>query len=685
MSKKIKIYLFGLFLVFLVGAVSFQGHKWARAHVNYITAVDDHPLLCTSCHLYTHKRTGLIAKLINEKYLSPLNLAVSNDGRQLFVVAQDASTLLVVDTESNKVLKEIKVGKHPHSVIIDRQNRKAYVSNQWANTVSVVDLSEMAVTDTLNTGDGPAGLALSADGKSLYAVNSYSSDLSVIDLESKQELKRLQLGHNPTGTCLSPNGKTLYVTSRRAVIVPYGEPLVTELSVIDDSTRRIAEHKQIESAYLMENVAFTPTGDLAMMTLIRPKNLIPSIQVERGWMMTHGIGIIEQKENGRVIQLLLDEPQAYYSDPFDIEITPDGKKAFISNAGVDCISVVDIDSVRSLINRSTPDMLNNYANNLGISRHYVSKRIPTGANPKGLTLSPDGKLLYVAEFLQDRVAVINTESLETERTIDLGGPRRITVVRQGRRLLNNAGHTFQNQYACYTCHPDAHEDGLVYNMASKDMGRNVTNTQSLRDIGETAPFKWNGKNQTIYKQDGMRFSTVLTRTEAFSYNDLDAIVAYIATDIPYPPNLMYNPNGQLTEAQLRGKALFERSVDNFGNTIPEKNRCVTCHPHPYYTNRSYEDVSTLATSDDSMLFDTPHLNNIYASPPYLHDGRAATLEEIWTLYGKDDKHGLAGDMTKNNLNDLVEYLKSLRSPEYEKENSKTTSPSQVQHASYSNH
>ncbi len=204
-------------------------------------------------------------------------------------------------------------------------------------------------------------------------------------------------------------------------------------------------------------------------------------------------------------------------------------------------------------------MLRIYSNHLGISSRFVIKRIPTGANPKGLALSPDGKLLYVAEHLEDRIAVISTESLETVKTIDLGGPRRITVPRQGRRLFNNAGHTFQNQYSCYTCHPDVHEDGLVYNMASKDMGRNITNTQSLRDIGDTPPFKWNGKNQTVYKQDGMRFSTVLTRTEAFSYNDLDAITAYIMTGIHNPPNLQYNPDGELTEAQIRGKEIFERT------------------------------------------------------------------------------------------------------------------------------
>jgi cytochrome c peroxidase len=202
-------------------------------------------------------------------------------------------------------------------------------------------------------------------------------------------------------------------------------------------------------------------------------------------------------------------------------------------------------------------------------------------------------------------------------------------------------------------------------MAGKDMGRNVTNTQSLREIGDTPPFKWNGKNQTIYKQDGMRFSTVLTRTEQFSYDDLDAIVAYIKRGIKYPPNLMYNPNGILTESQQRGKELFDRSVDNYGIVIPENNRCVTCHPAPLYTNLKAADVSTLAKSDDSILFDTPHLNNIYASAPYLHDGRAETLEEIWTIYGEDDKHGHVNDMTKMQLNDLIDYLKSIRGPEYD--------------------
>jgi YVTN family beta-propeller protein len=640
------------------------GRKLAREHVNYKTATTDHPLLCTNCHLHMHKRSPF-TKLDYKDYYSPVNLTVSEDGNYIYVVAQDADMLLKIDAVTGKVVNKIKVGRKPHSVVLDKDGKTAYVSNQWSDNVSVVNLSANRSDTTFSSGNGPAGMALSADRKSLYVVNSYGSNLSVIDLASGTEIKRLSTGNNPTGAQLSPDGNELFVTARRAVVDSYGNPIKTELTIVNDNNKRLKSFLGIESAYLMENVAFTPSGDLALVTLIRPKNNVPTIQVERGWMMTHGFAVVERKENGRVIQLLLDEPNVFYSDPFDIVITPDGRKAFISSSGVNFISVVDIDSVRKLINESTPEMLDLYPDYLGISNRYVIKRIPTGANPKGMALSPDGKILYVAEHLEDRIGVISTEKLEMISTIDLGGPAKITVARQGRKLLNNAGHTFQTQYSCYTCHPDEHEDGLMYNMASKDMGRNITNTQSLRDISDTPPFKWNGKNQTVFKQDGMRFSTVLTRTEAFSYPDLDAISSYIMTGIKYPPNLMFHPEGELTEAQMRGKLVYERSVDNIGNPIPENNRCLTCHPAPYYTNLKQVDVNTLAVSDDSILFDTPHLNNIYASPPYLHDGRAKTLEEIWTLYGKTDKHGYVNDLTKNQLNDLVEYLKSLRSPDYE--------------------
>jgi len=544
-----------LAVIVLIGV---PARRWSREHVNYITAAEDHPLNCFSCHLYTQK-DNFLARLVNTTYLSPFNLAVSPDGDKLYIIAQEGDVLLVVDSRSDQVLDKIPVGKHPHSVVLNRTGNTAFVSNQWADNVYKIDLTSLKVTDTLKTGSGPAG-------------------------------------NNPTGAAISPAGDLVYITSRRVLQRPARTPVKTEMTVIDAKRQRVKERKMFEHAYIMENVEFTSAGDLAVATLIRPKNLIPSIQVEQGWMMTHGFGIIEPGEEGRIIQLLTDEPNSYYSDPFDVVITPDGEKAFISSSGVDVINVVDLNKVRKLIAESTPEELKTYSNHLGISSRYVLKRIPTGANPKGMALSPDGKYLYVAERLEDRIAVINTKTLETEKHIDLKGPSRITMARKGRRLFNNSGHTFQNQYGCYTCHPDAAEDGVVYNMAAVGMGRNVTNTQTLRDVGDIPPFKWNGHNQSIYKQDGMRFSTYLTRTEPFDYDELDALVAYIVTGIINPPNLVYNATGELTEAQKRGEKIFFRIHTNCGKEIKPKDRCYVCHPPPDFTNKNFENVGSLSES-----------------------------------------------------------------------------------------
>jgi len=46
------------------------------------------------------------------------------------------------------------------------------------------------------------------------------------------------------------------------------------------------------------------------------------------------------------------------------------------------------------------------------------------------------------------------------------------------------------------------------------------------------------------------------------------------------------------------------------------------------------------------------------------DGRAQTLEEIWTTYDPGDRHGITSDMTKDNLNDLVKFLRSIRDASY---------------------
>ena len=149
------IIIFGS-LAIILGFGIIQGRKKARAHVNYITAVEDHPLTCWTCHIYTQK-DNFIAKMMNEKYISPYNISLSPDGSRLYVVGQESNQLLVVDPAESKVLERIEVGNRPHSVAVNQDHTTAYVSNQWSDNIYVIDLGKGQVTDTISGGSGPAG------------------------------------------------------------------------------------------------------------------------------------------------------------------------------------------------------------------------------------------------------------------------------------------------------------------------------------------------------------------------------------------------------------------------------------------------------------------------------------------------------------------------------------------------
>lgn len=633
------------------------GHHWSADHARYMSGIESASLNCLPCHVYTAQE-GPLGRLLQEVYLSPLEIAVASNGKRLYLTAEESDLLLVIDPGSQQVVNRIPVGRFPHSVVLSRDEAYAYVSNRWSDNVMEIDLSAARVSREFVVGAGPAGMALDRQGRFLYVANSTSNDISIVDLESGLERRRLAAGRNPHSIALAPGGDQFYVSNRISNPVPFRAPPVTEVTVVDVGRQQVAQRHQFPSAHMIEGVDFTPQGDLTLVTLVRPKNLLPATQIDRGWMLTYGMGVIERSGSGRVWQLLLDDLESSYADPYDVVVTRDGRRAFVSHSGADVVTVVDLDSIRAVMLEARREDADAQANHIGLSSRYVVSRIATGANPKGLALSPDGKVLYVVERLADRVSVISVERLEVVGSIALGGPDRVTFVRRGERLFHSAGNTLRRQFSCRSCHPEGHTDALSYDIEADGLGRNVVNNLSLRGLGGLAPYKWAGTNPSLYRQCGFRFAKWFTRTEPYSQDDLYALVAYVLS-LRHSPNPYRSGSGAPTPAQERGKQIFERAVTNDGQPIPLQNRCSTCHSPPRFTNRIKSDVGTRGPTDSDGSFDTPALDNLYESAPYLHDGRAATLEEIWTRFGTEERHGVVNDLTKRQLNDLIEYLKSL--------------------------
>jgi YVTN family beta-propeller protein len=602
-----------------------------------------------------HSRAD-IGQVANVEYKTPFNLAVSPDGRQLYVVCEASDELAVVDTESRTVMGKTEVGNLPHGVCLSPDGGTAYVSNRGDDTVSVIDLSAMAVVDTIVVGDEPHGVVTDEMGRILYVANAGSADISVVDLERRREVKRLSAGRGAWGVSRSPDGGEIYVTNNLSHFVPFRTPSRSEVTVVGTERSVISDRVMIPQANLLQGVDVAPGGDFALVTLIRTKNLVPMTRVLQGWVMTNGIGVMWR--DGRVDQLLLDEPDNYFSDPTDVVITPDGRLAFVSGGGVDEVAVVDIRRMRAVLEAaSDEDRRELLPNHLGVTTEFVERRIPVGKSPRGLAVSPDGRFVYVAEALDDTVAVIDVAQRRKLATIDLGGPEEITLTRKGERIFHSAEVTYGRQFSCHSCHPDGGIDNITYDIEPDGIGLNPVDNRTLRGILDTAPFKWTGKNKTISRQCGPRLAVFFTRIDPFTPDQVVALESYIRT-IPRNPN-RYRVGDALTPAQRRGQALFERATTNSGAPIPIDGRCSGCHPAPYFTNRELVSVGTASEFDTHDVFDVPHLNNIYESAPYLHDGRAETLEEIWTRFNPHDEHGVTNDMTKDQLNDLIEYLKTL--------------------------
>jgi len=297
-------------------------------------------------------------------------------------------------------------------------------------------------------------------------------------------------------------------------------------------------------------------------------------------------------------------------------------------------------------------------NHLGKPTEFVVKHISTLNPPRGIAVAPDGGAAYVANSLDDSLSVVDLQRMEAAGRIDLGGPKEITKIRFGERLFTSANITFRKQYACASCHPDGHIDGLAYDIEADGIGVSPVENRTLRGILDTAPFKWEGTNPSLSRQCGARLSVFFTRLLPFTPEQLSALDDYITT-IERPPNRYRALGAPLNPAQRRGKEVFERTTTNDGRAIPPLNQCVGCHNPPYYTDRKVHDVGSKQPLDRQGKYDVPHLNNVYDRAPYLHGGMAKTLEEIWTVYNPDDTHGVTNDMTKDQLNDLIEYLKTL--------------------------
>ncbi len=588
-------------------------------------------------------------------YASPLEVLFSPNGSRIYVLCQQSDEVRVLNASTYAPVATISVGHLPRGMALSTAGDRLFVTNSWDDTLSVIDTARLAVVATFDVGAEPSGVVADRSGKHLFVANRISNDIAVLDAHSGAEEKRLLGGRGVSYLTISPDGKRIYATHIYPNPTPHRTAPESEISVIDAARTVVLERIPLHSIAGVFHTAFSADGAIGAAAAYHPKNLVPLAHLEHSGAFAYTL-VLFGPAIGQPVEIPLDELERYASQPFGVAITTDKSRIYVTAGGSECVIAIDLARLLRFLHSHPRPASGSFASYLSASANYVIARIPVGHNPRGVALSRDGARLLVANRLEDTLSIIDTRTNRVTRTVALGETRVVSAMRRGEQTFYTAGQSFQGQIGCASCHIDSTFDGITWQLEPSGFGRDIVDNKMLENIKDTEPYKWNGGNPDIPTECGPRTEKYFWRSEQYDNLTLADLAVYIRS-LPPRPNRWRLANGELSPAQERGKAIFERSVDKFKKPIPEYNRCAYCHSGPKGTNQKLFDVGTRKPTDNTGLLKAAMLTNIALTAPYLHDGSAPTLEEIWTVYNPDDKHGRTNDLTKDELNDLIEYLR----------------------------
>ncbi len=348
--------------------------------------------------------------LPRSKYLSPVAMQLSLDGRWLYIACEDSDQVLAVNTLTLQVTRRIRVGRMPRGITLSPDGTTLYVSNESDDNVTEIDAQSFQVRRTLPVGWGPVGLTTDRSGKILYVANTLGDDISLVSLQTGRELKRLQAGHYPEYVELSRDGSRVYVSNLLAQVTPADQPPVSELTVIDTGQQVVAGRVHVPGVIQMRHITELPSsaGGYLLIPFMRPKNLNPLVQVHQGWYLTHGLAVIRPAAHAsdgpkqyHVAEVLLDDIDHYYADGFGVAVTPNGRWVMVTASGANVVSVIDTAKVRRLLLSPPPARQQELANRLDSASLFVTNRLRMGRNPTDIVMSPDGRFAYIANRMDD--------------------------------------------------------------------------------------------------------------------------------------------------------------------------------------------------------------------------------------------------------------------------------------------
>jgi YVTN family beta-propeller protein len=607
------------------------------------------------------------------------SLALSPDGGRLYVVNPEADSVSEIDTTTRQLAREIllapappaadpKTGAFapaimPRAAALSPDGTTLYVTGERSGAVHVVDVASGRVGAPIPVGSEPIGLVVSGDGKAIYAACSQDATVAKIDAATGTVVARAAVPAEPWALAWTADGAQLLVTHFMGQGVTAIDPATMVAApawnipaTAPRGDRRLS-HGVVRGVY---DVAARPGTDELWTThaLLGIDTPQPALDFES----TAFPALSLLHDDGTYVETLSTDAQDIpgvdgaiadvVSGPHAIAFTPDGADALVVAANSGDVLVVDAASrVEAGLVRPLP-----------------------GKMPDGIVVSPDGLTAYVDERVSGDVAVLNLDSSSGALVVSVDGApiARMTqdpmpaTLRLGQDLFNSADSsrypiTRNHWVSCATCHMEGRSDAVTWLFAQ---GPRDTPTNAAGMLGTGFLFRTADRTQvqdywhTVNVEQGGHFDPTAQASL------LDAITSYVNFALPAPKPPTTDPTlaahgAQVFQTQGCGSCHSGPRFTDSGSGNPTLDFAGpvvlhdvgTCVKTGAFPDVAHEDVD--GDPRAACQFDTPSLTGVASTPPYLHDGSAATISDAVLKMPMAPLTGSA------DLAALVEYLRTL--------------------------
>ncbi len=239
-----------------------------------------------------------------------------------------------------------------------------------SNAADVIDPATGKSVRRIPLGDEPEAFDISPDGKTIYVSNEDEGATSFVDAATGKVVKSVKVGKEPEGVKVSADGKTLYVTSEVASLV----------HVIDVATAKVV--KNVKVGKRPRRLAFTPDG----------KELWVTNELDAS------VSVIDTASQSVIATVNFEVKGARAEDitPVGIQISQDGKRAFVALGRANHVAFVDV------------------------AQRKVTNLVLVGKRAWNLTLDKAEARLYVVNGLSDDVTVVDVAGAKPLKSIPVG-------------------------------------------------------------------------------------------------------------------------------------------------------------------------------------------------------------------------------------------------------------------------